>query len=366
MATSSRRSTGSLSERLEHEATRFEFLQAVRLLRRLAPDRAGIGRDADPEREVVHFRSDVALAFPAADVTRFEPPARPGGPPRLTVAFLGIATPASYGSLPANYAYEILDQEREKSSVLRDFFDAFNHRLISLYYRAFEKYHLAVCYEAGESDSFENALRAVLGLLTPGLRERLSFSDRALFARSGLLAMAPVPAPVLESLVQSYFRLPARVEQFLAAWYPIGPEDQLRLGKANARLGEDAVIGSNVRLTQVRFRLCVGPLHFQDFEELLPTGSAHEPLFDLVRLATAAEQSFDLQLVLLANEVPRLELAQSPAQRCRLGWSTWLGSAAPSHDADDAVFSSEHCATHRSAGRRPAPATHPVDMENAA
>ncbi|HME68903.1 MAG TPA: type VI secretion system baseplate subunit TssG [Myxococcota bacterium] len=366
MAPSSRRNTGSLSERLEHEATRFEFLQVVRLLRRFAPDRAGVGRDADPEREVVQFRSDVTLAFPTADVTRLEPPVRADGPPRLTVSFLGVATPASYGSLPVNYAHEILEQERDKSSVLRDFFDAFNHRLISLYYRAFEKYHLAVCYEAGESGSFENALRAVLGVLTPGLRERLSFSDRALFARSGLLAMAPVSAPVLESLVQSYFRLPARVEQFLAAWYPLAPEDQLRLGKANACLGVDAVVGSSVRLTQFRFRLRVGPLRFRDFEELLPTGSAHEPLFDLVRLATAVEQSFDLQLVLLAKEVPPLELAQSPAQRCRLGWSTWLGSAAPSHDAADAVFSSESCATHRPAGGRPALATHPVAMENAA
>jgi type VI secretion system protein ImpH len=366
MAPSSRRNTGSLNARLDHEAIRFEFFQAVRLLRRLAPERAGVGRHADPEREAVHFCSDVTLSFPTSDLTRLEPPVRPDGPPRLTVSFLGVATPASYGSLPVNYAHEILEQEREKSSVLRDFFDAFNHRLISLYYRAFEKYHLAVCYEAGESVSFENALRAVLGLLTPGLRDRLSFSDRALFARSGLLAMAPVSAPVLERVLESYFRLPVRVEQFLASWYPLAPEDQLRLGQANARLGMDAVIGSSVRLRQFRFRLRVGPLSFQEFEELLPTGDAHEPFFDLVRLATAVEQSFDVELVLRAKEVPGLELAQSPAKRCRLGWSTWLGSSTPTHDASDAVFSSESSAVRRSARERPAQVTRPVVMENAA
>jgi type VI secretion system protein ImpH len=366
MASSSRRSTRSLSARLEREAIRFEFFQAVRLLRRLAPERAGVGRDADPEQEVVRFRSDVTLAFPTSDLTRLEPSVEPDGPPRLTVSFLGVATPASYGSLPVNYAHEILEQEREKSSVLRDFFDAFNHRLISLYYRAFEKYHLAVCYEAGESVSFENALRAVLGLLTPGVRDRLSFSDRALFARSGLLAMAPVSAPVLERLLESYFQLPVRVEQFLASWYPLAAEDQLRLGQANARLGMDAVIGSSVRLRQFRFRLRVGPLSFRDFEELLPTGSAHEPLFDLVRLATGVEQSFDVALVLRAQEVPPLELAQSPAKRCRLGWSTWLASAVPTQDAADAVFSSETSAVRRAPGGRTALATRPVVMENAA
>jgi len=105
MASPSRRSTGSLIERLERETPRFEFLQAVRLLRHLAPDRAPVGHDADPDREVVHFRSDVTLAFPTADVMSLDPPSRPGGPPRLTVSFLGVATPASYGSLPSIYAY---------------------------------------------------------------------------------------------------------------------------------------------------------------------------------------------------------------------------------------------------------------------
>jgi type VI secretion system protein ImpH len=353
MAPPSGRSAGSLRDRLEAEAFRFEFLQAVRLLRELAPERGAVGYDDDPKRESVRFRADVRFAFPAADVVSVEPPGDPGGPPRLTVSFLGVATPACFGSLPTPYAQEILEQARDKSTVLRDFLDAFNHRLISLYYRAFEKYSLPVSYETGDHDYFERALRGVLGLAAPALHERLRLSDRALFSRAGLLAMAPVPAPVLEQLVESYFEVAAHVEQFLGAWYPLDPADETRLGRANSSLGVDVNVGANVRLVQYRFRLQLGPLRFAEYEELLPSGRAFESLFDLVRLATGSEQTFEVQLVLAAEEVPPLELAASPARPCRLGWSSWLTQPGRTQDADDARFASEIHALQRRSAPRP-------------
>ena len=40
------------------------FFQAVRLLERLLPDRAPVGGDAPPSREVVRFLTKLSLAFP--------------------------------------------------------------------------------------------------------------------------------------------------------------------------------------------------------------------------------------------------------------------------------------------------------------
>jgi type VI secretion system protein ImpH len=364
MAPSRGRSAGSLKDRLEEEAVRFEFLQAVRLLHALAPERAGVGYDADPEREAVRFLSHMSFAFPTSDVVSIEPPKQPGGPPRLTVSFLGVATPACYGSLPMPYAQEVFEQARDRSAVLRDFFDVFNHRLISLYFRAFEKYSLPIAHETGNHDFFERALRGILGLATPALEERLHFADRALFWRAGLLAMAPVPAQVLEQLVESYFEVAARVEQFQPAWYPLDPEDQTRLGQTNASLGVDVNVGLSVRLLQYRFRLRLGSLNFAEYMELLPSGGAFEPMFDLVRIATGAEQTFEVQLVLAAAEVPPLELGAT--QPCRLGWSTWLTNPARTQDADDAVFASETHALHRRQQARPPIVMGGSPMENAA
>jgi len=330
----------------------------------LAPERAGVGYDADPEREAVRFLSHMSFAFPTSDVVSIEPSKEPGGPPRLTVAFLGVATPACFGSLPLPYAQEVFEQARDKSAVLRDFFDVFNHRLISLYFRAYEKYSLPIAYETGNHDYFERALRGILGLATPALEERLHLADRALFWRAGLLAMAPVPAQVLEQLVESYFEVSARVEQFQAAWYELDPEDQTRLGRTNASLGVDVNVGLSVRLVQYRFRLRLGSLNFAQYVELLPSGGAFEPLLDLVRIATGTEQTFEVQLVLAAAEVPPLELAAG--KPCRLGWSTWLTNPARTQDAGDAVFASENHAVYRSAKARPPIAVGASPMENAA
>ena len=57
MATPSRRPDPPLSEELFDEPYRFDFFQAVRLLERLGPDAAPVGRDGPPAREVVRFRA---------------------------------------------------------------------------------------------------------------------------------------------------------------------------------------------------------------------------------------------------------------------------------------------------------------------
>ena len=44
----------------------FEFFQAVRLLERLSPSRAPVGRFVSPGREVVRFSAHVSFPFPAS------------------------------------------------------------------------------------------------------------------------------------------------------------------------------------------------------------------------------------------------------------------------------------------------------------
>lgn len=347
MATASGRDTAALSDRLEGQARRFEFLQAVRLLQRIAPDREPLGGDGDPRREVVRLRAEVSLAFPRSDVVRLDPPSEADGPPELTVAFLGVATPGSFGSLPIPYVEQILDQERSGEPVIRDFLDCFNHRMGSLYYRAFEKYHATVALETRNHDFFERVFRGVLGLATGGLHERLAVPDEALFSRAGLLAMSPLPVVALRSLLRSYFGVAARIEQFLPAWYALEPDQRSRLGAASATLGVDLALGERVRLAEFRFRVWLGPLTLAQYEEFLPGAAGFDALFDLVRLAVSSEQTFEVRPVLRRDEVPALELSQGG--RCRLGRTTWLAisKGERERDAADAVFHSEHAALSR-------------------
>ena len=326
---------------------RFSFYQLVRLLERLYPDHPEVGTARDPDQEAVRFRSIISLRSAVSEVEAVdfevpvpgEPP-RKGGSPRahVDVTFMGMASPSSFGSLPTPYAVQILEEARDKRHHLRDFFDLFNHRFISLFYRAHKKSRLPLLAEAKHERFFERALLALIGLGTDGLSNRLPLHDTALLARSGLLARSPAPAASIEALIASYFGAKAEVEPFVPVWCKIDVEDQTRLGWRESRLGDEAFIGERVLLFATKFRIRIGPLGRVAYEDLLPDRPGYHALSRLVRLAAGPNQDYELQLVLRAEEVPPLVLERDPELPPRLGGSTWLGTRTKTTDADDAVL----------------------------
>ena len=142
--------SAGLIEALRREPYRFDFFQAVRLLEHLG-GRAPVGRDAAPDEEAVRFRALPALRFPAAEISRLSQ--TPDGPPEMVVSFLGLTGPS--GVLPQHYTTLLLSRIRGKDYSLRDFLDLFNHRITSLFHRAWEKYRLPFSYERSRQDGKE-------------------------------------------------------------------------------------------------------------------------------------------------------------------------------------------------------------------
>jgi len=344
MAAEGGREAGSVKDLLYEHPARFEFFQAVRLLAGLDIRGRGIAGD-DPDDEAVRFRSHVGFEFPRADITRLLPPGEEGKSAVMTVAFMGMATPGSFGSLPSWYAKEILDQERggptgeePASDALRDFFDLFNHRFISFLWRALEKYSLPVQYERKGRGIYETLLLAVMGLGTGGLAERLDIDVRTLPARGGLLARKPISWSALCGVIGSYFDVEVDIDQFLTGWYDVDREDQSQLGRSAVLLGIDAMAGSSVRLAQYKFAVRLGPLPWQRYQDFFPISDGFHALVELVQLAAGPGLDFEVRLVLPAVEVPPLRLERNPTRACRLGWSTWLNRDQNGDDADDAVL----------------------------
>ena len=56
-----------------------------------------------------------------------------------------------------------------------EFFDIFNHRIISLFYRGWKKYRFYIAYEQsqGDDDLVTSSLYDLLGMGTAGLRGRM-------------------------------------------------------------------------------------------------------------------------------------------------------------------------------------------------
>jgi type VI secretion system protein ImpH len=363
----------TVEEELYARGYEFDFFQAVSLLERLYPERRPVGREAAPAAEVVRFRAEQGFAFPASAVCAVEPPAGDRPMPELTVAFLGLTGPS--GVLPRHYTEALLRRERTgddpERRALRDWLDLFNHRLISLFFRAWEKYRFTAAYERGEHtnpepDPFTAVLYSLIGLGQPSLRGRLTVSTRddhtglgrerilarvpdlALLRYAGLLSQRPRCAVNLEALLHDCFRLPVAICPFQGQWLPLDPANQTAIGweGANHQLGVSAVVGARVWDVQSKFRVRLGPLTYAQFLDLIPDRTpapARKRAFllgHLTRLYAGPELDAEFQLVLRADEVPDCRLTAEGVGP-RLGWNTWVHNCPFDRDAEDAVFASE-------------------------
>jgi len=348
MAPANGRESPGLSDQLSREPYRFDFFQAVRLLELQQCERAQrgtdagrepVGGDALPGREAVRFLAVPSLSFPASEVVQLREP-KPSDPEsdegtlEMSVAFLGLF--GASGVLPYHYTSLLIRRIRDKDFSLRDFFDLFNHRLISLFHRAWEKYRLPFMYErarfAGnghDTDPCTQALYSLVGLGTSGLRGRLEVVDEAFLYYGGHFAHFPRSASALEQILGDYFGTPIVVQQVQGQWLTLDLEEQSRLpsprpgvGRHN-RLGVDVVVGSRVWDVQSKFRLRVGPLTYEQFRGLMPNGRTLRPLCQLTRTYAGPELDFDVQPVLKPNEVPWCQLGAG-GDGALLGWNTWL------------------------------------------
>ena len=326
MASEGGRTDSPLASILYDEPYRFDFFQAVRLLERINRDRAPIGRNADPAREVARFRTRASLNFPPSELYEIK---RDGSgpdatPPEVTVSFMGLTGPL--GVLPHQYTELLVERARYKDTALWAFLDLFNHRMISLFYRAWEKHHFPIAYERGELDRFTEYLFDTIGMGTPGLRgERLHLPDQGLIFYGGLIAQRPHTASALEAVLSDYFGAPARIQQFAGQWLNLEPGDYSYLGRANNQLGVNTVAGTRVWDDQSKFRVKFGPLTMREFVAFLPVGSAFKPATSLTRFMVGLEFDFDAQLILKKEEVPPCALGGQKGQAPPLlGWTTWL------------------------------------------
>jgi type VI secretion system protein ImpH len=358
MATQSGGADPPLEDVLFEEGYRFDFFQAVRVLERLYPGFQPVGQDASPAEEAVRFHSHLSLTFPPSAIHDIGPMEDGSGPAQMTVAFMGLT--GLLGVLPRHYTELLLERMRSKDGALRDFLDLFNHRLISLFYRAWEKYRFPIAYErvASKAEGYDRlslCLFDLMGMGTKGLRGRLEMGDEALLLYTGLLAQHPRSASALQGLLQDYFEVPVAVVQFFGQWLSLAEESRSRLGpgEANNVLGVNAIAGRRVWDQQAKFRLRVGPLTFAEFRQFLPSGMAFRPLVQFVRVFAGQEFDFDVQLILSAPEVPWCRLGGMGKRAPQLGWSAWLKTQEFARNAEDAVFAGQLPPTGASPGEAP-------------
>ena len=356
--------TASLVKRLFDRGRRFDFFQATRLLQLLAWEKGkghsrtcqvGVGFDGPPADEPVQYCSLPSHTFPAGPIHEIEEAQSDNFgtiPPKMHVSFMGLTGPS--GVLPDHYTSQMIERchQRYKDYALRDFFDLFNHRTISLFYRASEKYRFPFAYERLvrseqkrlQDDPFTAMLYSIVGLGTPGLRRRMEFDDEAVLFYGGLFSDLPRSAVSLEQALSDYLCLPVNIRQFVGTWLRLKTDDQSSMPTTdrpqgqNLSLGVTAIAGSRVWDVASCFRICVGPLNYAQFLQLTPGKIGLKVLSQFVRLYVGMEFDLEVQVILNKEDIPPCRPGDTSAASPRLGYNTWLPSRHRQTDADDAVF----------------------------
>ena len=288
MAAASGREAPALNTRLSEEPQLFTLDQALRILRCLHT-RSVQEWDAFFRVNVL-IRPWLSLAFPPSEVLYLE---TRDEAPRFQITATSFGLYSTLGPLPTLYTEELLEEARSDESVSRDFLDILNNHLFHL--RSLTWHHNRLERRTVESRR-EDAARiqfCLMGQSDPSLRP--PGLPRALLLEL-LVNRARSAAHLERCLCLTLRRDDVQVEQCVERRVAIPADQRCRLGQANAVLGEDAVLGSQVRDSTGKFRVHILRADEQTMRHFQPGQPGYAALADSIRRFLDAPLEYDLVL----------------------------------------------------------------------
>ena len=356
MQTTQRRTESCVIEALRQHPYRFEFFQAVRVLEK-AYAQAGVRSGV--VGELVRFRNSLLLSFPASEIETLTVSetgvARTGQASgqaadlsdvtyELTPTFMGLTGPV--GALPHTYTEKLVERETVfRDRAARVFLDLFSNRMVGFFYQAWKKYRLHLLYEHDRKNLFTPLMLSLVGCDHVRLRAELQLGRKDIYDESiahyaGLVRHRPATAANVQHMLEDYFGIGVRFEQFVGRWFAIPVDQRTTLSGAYAELGASSFCGERTWQRQTCIRILLGPMTRQEFVSFLPNGKAAQALTKLLALTLGQSFEFEVRLVLKKEAIFPACLG-SENQPARLGWDTFLISQPASNDSSDAMYEVE-------------------------
>lgn len=315
---------------LLRQAPRMGFMQFCRLLEDGRPDWQGFGTQETAMTEPVRFRPQPRVGFPAGEVARVEIDEEDDAAvPTVRTTFMGL-----YGvdaAMPSHLIDEIVLRE-EGSEVVQAFLDQFNHRFVTLLYRAWKKYRYPEQFRAGGRDAHSRRLLCLAGFGWGDKPGRSGLGDARMLALLGLLVqhtrtadglagMVAMAVPGVEATVDEFWPVTTRVDRPLALGANRGGAE-LRHGG----LGGAYVLGRRMVYRSKAVRLTLRPADAGQAQGLLPGAQLHADLMAFLRLYIGVKADVHLRMQVRTTWLPSPVIGQTvqndPAPR--LGWTTVL------------------------------------------
>ncbi|MGA1846956.1 type VI secretion system baseplate subunit TssG [Deferribacter abyssi] len=302
-------------------ATKFSFIQVIRLLKIVV--REGLLEEEVKELEnKVRVRPKLSLDFPGTDIAEIEKIDDEHSKFLITATFLGI-----YGSsspLPDFYTEDLLDEQREDKSIMRDFLDIINAPLYPILFQIWAKYQIP--YKVVEEKDVETIQRlfALIGLKDENVRENLKHAN-LLLRYTSLITQFPRSAESLRLILKDALQLKSvDIIQCVEQTLTIDEEQRCYLGKLNNRLSENCVIGMNIRDKMGKFRIVIEVDEEAELFSLFPDGNRFLKMKELIKFFLTTHYQWDVKLLVNPKMLQTTRLGETNWNR--LGWNTWLFS----------------------------------------
>jgi len=323
---------------MSHAPEAIDLFALLRYVEATSAPHARLGYSQTPRDDAIRLGQYPSTAFAPATIHSMEPRGNRAAP-LVRILSLGLFGPN--GPLPLHLTEYVRDRLRNQNDpALVAFADIFHHRLISLFYRAWADVQPAVQLDRPDQNRFDMHFGSLSGLGFASTRQRDTVEDQAkLFATGHFVRLTRNPEGLCQILAH-YFQVPVELREYIRGWIHIPSGEQTCLtGKdVTNQLGMGAIAGARVPDVQTRFRLELGPMKLQQYEQfLLPNSIYNTQLRDWVRQYVGVEFWWDIVLLLRAEEVPQSQLGG----RQQLGWTTWLGPRGSPEPARDLCLNPE-------------------------
>jgi type VI secretion system protein ImpH len=300
-------------KQLIEDPSEYDFYQAIYTIeRQLAAGKeqqSKVGHDSIPKNELIRFISDQKLGYPGAPISKIEKRKNIEGKTAydLHVSFMGVT--GTNGALPQHYTELVLERLKYKDTGMRDFFDLFNHRLLSLYYRAWEKYKFPIAFEKySESsiDSFSSVLNQLSGTSLSAGKYYAGFLNHSIRNVEGL-----------KQILMDFTGCKVDIDQFQGKWQMLSEADQTRLGQRSqpegqfAQLGFDACIGNKIWDINSDIKIVIKPSEDAQIEKFLSGGSINLGMKGLINQYLGRTIHHKLQLELINEQIPVTRLSKN-------------------------------------------------------
>lgn len=268
-------------EELSANTARYEFYAALRWLECWFHEKPRLGEGVHPNDEPIRLEQEPSNIFAPSSLYSFK--LEDDGFWHLRLLCFGLFGPN--GALPHHLTEYV--RERRHSDIndhaTLAFFNLFQHRLISLFYRAWANKEPTVQRDRPEDDYFNQYIGSVLGIGICELQNRDCMLDDHKRYFAAYLGDNRKHISGLKAILENILKVPCQVQEFIGEWLTLPEKIRSRLGLFNnGVLGIDAVLGSHSWQCQYKFRLILGPMTLDDYESLLPKQSGFMQLKTLV------------------------------------------------------------------------------------